>query len=631
MPVLTFNTDPGLNAPNIQHGDAHVGSAGTPNVFNADQAHGWIGRNVKNAPEVNVFTRFDTIGLLPGIPVGSRINGVNARFQTSHVAVSSGSFHLGTLFPYDGVWDVRGYKNVVTVPPEVDYNLAYEFTIGNNDAPQHPTKNSATTVEQGRIAFNAFTGGPYSWTVAAFPADRLFTIGDGIGGEDFSAPLTFVVDLQLNHFAGAIVGLVLDSNNVGAGPTRLRLWLTPAAGHPGFPLRRPALIIDYDLNYPAFTSSPVTTGAEGVAYSYDVNADPYDTLGDQTNNNFVDLLFGLTTFPTGMTINTASGQIDWTPAVGQAGNRDVVVTVENEGGLAALVPQAFTILLPPVFTNVETSAIAIQGEPFSFQTTYTNPIGLEFSLDSGPTGASMDVGGRLIWPRAETAAHAPGLYPVVIRATYTDGDTQTFNFTIDLKVSTAPIVIPGETAIANAALILLGERTIESLEANSPSARLVKDRYAEVRDDLLRVLPWNFATTRVELAASATPPTHQYARAYPVPSDFIWLLEVEDENRWGYVVEGQEILTSITAPLRIVYVRRVTNPTEMDPMFRFTLAASLAVDLAEAVTGDSGKLDLVLAIFQSRLDASRTSNGQEEDPVERMDASDWTWPRGREN
>lgn len=81
---------------------------------------------------------------------------------------------------------------------------------------------------------------------------------------------------------------------------------------------------------PVVNSSPITTGSIGQAYSYDVNATDAD--GDV-------LTYSLTTKPAGMTINSSTGLINWTPSA--AGNTDVGVTVTD--GKGGQVTQNFTI------------------------------------------------------------------------------------------------------------------------------------------------------------------------------------------------------------------------------------------------------------------------------------------------
>jgi len=82
---------------------------------------------------------------------------------------------------------------------------------------------------------------------------------------------------------------------------------------------------------PIIISTPNTTAIVGQVYSYDVDA--ADPDGDT-------LTYSLTTKPTGMTINSTTGLINWTPATAQIGNNNVTVKV-SDGDL--IDTQGFTI------------------------------------------------------------------------------------------------------------------------------------------------------------------------------------------------------------------------------------------------------------------------------------------------
>lgn len=69
---------------------------------------------------------------------------------------------------------------------------------------------------------------------------------------------------------------------------------------------------------PTITSTPITTATVDVLYTYDVNVTDPD--GDT-------LTHSLTTNPSGMTINSATGVINWTPNSGQIGDNNVTVEV----------------------------------------------------------------------------------------------------------------------------------------------------------------------------------------------------------------------------------------------------------------------------------------------------------------
>ena len=82
---------------------------------------------------------------------------------------------------------------------------------------------------------------------------------------------------------------------------------------------------------PVIESDPETTAKEGVAYTYEV---------ETTDPNGDTLTYSLTTSPTGMTINSTTGVISWTPTEAQIGANEVVVEV-SDGRTSAT--QSFTI------------------------------------------------------------------------------------------------------------------------------------------------------------------------------------------------------------------------------------------------------------------------------------------------
>jgi len=91
---------------------------------------------------------------------------------------------------------------------------------------------------------------------------------------------------------------------------------------------------------PVIESDPVTTAKEGAVYTYDVEA---------TDPNEDTLTYSLTTSPTGMTINSTTGVINWTPAA--AGSFDVTVEV-SDGSKSET--QSFTLTVDEnLLTSIE--------------------------------------------------------------------------------------------------------------------------------------------------------------------------------------------------------------------------------------------------------------------------------------
>lgn len=86
---------------------------------------------------------------------------------------------------------------------------------------------------------------------------------------------------------------------------------------------------------PTFTSAPVTKATVGKEYSYDVNATDPDILDT--------LVYSLIIEPMGMTIDSATGLIKWTPTDAQIGSNEVAVRVEDGSSTPASNTQPFTI------------------------------------------------------------------------------------------------------------------------------------------------------------------------------------------------------------------------------------------------------------------------------------------------
>jgi len=76
---------------------------------------------------------------------------------------------------------------------------------------------------------------------------------------------------------------------------------------------------------PSITSSPVTIGAEDQLYTYDVEATDPDTEDMLT--------YSLVVSPEGMSIDSDTGLINWTPNASQVGGNLVTVRVQDTGDL----------------------------------------------------------------------------------------------------------------------------------------------------------------------------------------------------------------------------------------------------------------------------------------------------------
>jgi hypothetical protein len=179
--------------------------------------------------------------------------------------------------------------------------------------------------------------------------------------------------------------------------------------------------------------------------------------------------------------------------------------------------------------------------------------------------------------------------------------------------------VASDVAIVNAALAKLGQRPILSLTDNTPSGRLAGGTYADIRDEMLREHPWNFATRRTTLPAEATTPAWGFARSFVLPTNWLRMLEIDNPGDFPWKLEGGKILTDLPAPISITYIIRVTDPDQMDPSFRDTLASRLAMEWCERLTGSNSLAQMMAQSYKEKLRYARSFDGQEggTDPVAR--------------
>ena len=189
---------------------------------------------------------------------------------------------------------------------------------------------------------------------------------------------------------------------------------------------------------PTITSTQITTATVDELYTYDVDATDLD--GDT-------LTYSLTTNPSGMTINSTTGVISWTPNSGQIGYNNVAVEV-SDGGLSD--NQSFVIEVieaegpgytptpginhAPTITSIPITTVTVD-DLYVYGVNATDPDGdtLTYSLTTKPTGMTINSSTGLInWTPTST-----GDYDVTVRVS--DGslfDTQ--SFTIHVSEGAVP-------------------------------------------------------------------------------------------------------------------------------------------------------------------------------------------------
>ena len=197
---------------------------------------------------------------------------------------------------------------------------------------------------------------------------------------------------------------------------------------------------------PAITSAPPTQATVGQRYIYAIAANDVD--GDP-------LSFSLVAGPIGMTIDPASGLVQWTPGAAQVGPQDVQVRVDDgRGGFATqsyqVVVMATAANQAPLITSTPLFFATI-GNLYAYPVTATDSDGdpVSFAILAGPSGMTIDsVGGQAQWTPDVTQA---GRWTVTVAALDGRGGVGTQTFTLTAGDNHAPTITSAAVAMATAA------------------------------------------------------------------------------------------------------------------------------------------------------------------------------------
>ncbi len=137
-----------------------------------------------------------------------------------------------------------------------------------------------------------------------------------------------------------------------------------------------------------------------------------------------------------------------------------------------------------------------------------------------------------------------------------------------------------EVEIANRALqhVKVSKR-ISSRSQGTKEANAIDEVFDEVRDNLLDLHNWNFATKRVKLARLATTPAFEWDYEYQLPALFLRAVSVSDNSTHrghvAYQLEGGKLLSD-ASDIYLVYIAQITDPNQMPPTFRAAFSRYLA-------------------------------------------------------
>jgi hypothetical protein len=127
---------------------------------------------------------------------------------------------------------------------------------------------------------------------------------------------------------------------------------------------------------------------------------------------------------------------------------------------------------------------------------------------------------------------------------------------------------------------------------DSTQAIQARLHFEQTRDALARSHLWRCNRARATLSANTVDPDFGYDYAYDLPSDFLRLVSIFNDNDDGKdvtwytnAIEGNQILSNEDT-MEILYNKQVTDPTVFDPLFIEVLVLQLALKFVMPLSQD---------------------------------------------
>lgn len=173
-----------------------------------------------------------------------------------------------------------------------------------------------------------------------------------------------------------------------------------------------------------------------------------------------------------------------------------------------------------------------------------------------------------------------------------------------------------EVDVCNRALLKIHARQISRLDPpeDTEESQACFTVYEQLRDEVLRAHPWNFAVKLATLNKLSDAPLFDFNYAYQLPSDCLRVLKLkETDYRNRYKIIGNQLHTNLDG-VNIKYTKRETDTTLFDPLFVSALATRIAMELCYALAGSAERTAQLEAEYIRILREAKRRDGQEGTP-----------------
>lgn len=169
-------------------------------------------------------------------------------------------------------------------------------------------------------------------------------------------------------------------------------------------------------------------------------------------------------------------------------------------------------------------------------------------------------------------------------------------------------------SICSNALLLLGDKPIDSFDVNNDRTRLAANLWPQKRDRVLRAHPWNCAVKRVVLSPDTAEPAYGWKYQFALPGDWLRTLNVgAEDSADDYAIEGRVILTN-TPVCYLRYIFRNEAVSTWDALLIDAMTQVMVAAFTYPVTKSTTKQATEEEIVRRVLKEARAVDGQEGTP-----------------
>lgn len=182
--------------------------------------------------------------------------------------------------------------------------------------------------------------------------------------------------------------------------------------------------------------------------------------------------------------------------------------------------------------------------------------------------------------------------------------------------------MPSDISISNSALAKIGAERILSLSDDSKAARLCKQQFTPIFNEVLRSHPWNFAIKRVELAKTINTPAFEFTSEFQLPNDCLRVIGTNLLNEDQYSIEGDKVLTNTDA-LKIRYLSSDIQVGLVDENFAEAMSMRMAADLAYSIKQSIPLGQAWMQAFRLFVGEAKSYDAQEGNTMRKVEANEF--------